>query len=582
MRRIFLVIGLALVGGLTAPPPAVAAPTVQVRARTDVQIKPIRRRNDGLLVVGGVMVERASGQGVGGLGVTVDVAGITYDAVTAQDGSFAVVAAASDVPVDVDIRFEGDDRFDPAHHLERGMDPSKMAVDLSVEVQTTSTGALVTADARADGVRAELPVTLRFSGDTPEPHVDIEGTTGKPVMVKRADIFGPGPKRVRARYAGDATHGPATAETSFELGTGTQVKMSLDDDDVAFESTIRARGTVLDDDGKPVARAAVVLLAGTRRLGATSTDKDGTWRIHVAADLLGTGRHSLQGAVETTERWRRPSRSEPLFVTIGTRRPAPVGITLAAFAATAVIAIGFVLARRRPWHKAEPPAPPSPAQIEVKGGLEPARASLVSTLRRAHDHGFAGTVRDAVRGRGLAEAELLLTLGGPEGTLGGPEGTFGGPEGTLGGPEGTLGNEVRRTVADDEGRFAFEELAVGEWSARVASPGHVTEHFTVSIPHRGELRGARIDLVPVREKIFTMYRRAALPILPSPDLWGIWSPRQIVDHVRGATPPARLAELTAFVEECYFSARVPDEGVLPTAESKVAAALAERAGSPAV
>lgn len=554
MRRIFLVIGLALVGGLTAPPPAVAAPTVQVRARTDIQIRPVRRRNDGMLVLGGVMIERASGQGVGGLGVQVEVAGVTYDAVTAQDGSFTIVAEPSDVPVDVEIRFEGDDRFDPARHLERGMDPSKMAVDLSVEVQTTSTGAVVTADARADGVRAELPVTLRFTGDTPEPHVDIEGTTGKPVMVKRADIFGPGPKRVRARYAGDATHGPATAETSFELGTGTQVKMSLDDADVAFESAISARGTVLDDDGRPVARAAVVLLAGNRRLGATSTDKDGRWRIKVAADLLGTGRHSLQGAAETTERWRRPSRSEPLFVTIGTRRPAPVGITLAAFAATAVIAIGFVLARRRPWRKAEAPAPPSPAQVEVKGGLEPARASLVSTLRRAHDHGFAGTVRDAVRGRGLAEAELLLTLG----------------------------SDVRRSVADDEGRFAFEELAIGEWSARVASPGHVTEHFTVSIPHRGELRGARIDLVPVREKIFTMYRRAALPILPSPDLWGIWSPRQIVDHVRSATPPARLAELTTFVEECYFSARVPDEGVLPAAEAKVAAALAERAGTPAV
>jgi hypothetical protein len=356
---------------------------------------------------------------------------------------------------------------------------------------------------------------------------------------------------VRVSFAGDASHGPAHVESTFELGTGTQIRVTLDDSDVAFESTIVARGKVLDDDGAAVPRSTVVLLAGTRRLGATTTAKDGSWRIAVSADLLGTGRHPLQAAAETSERWRRPKVSEPVFVVVGTRRPAPVGITLAAFAATAVIAVGFILARRRPWKKAEAPAPPSQAQVEVKGGLEPARASLVSTLRRASDHGFAGTVRDAVRGRALAGAELLLTLG----------------------------NEVRRTVAADDGRFAVEELATGEWAARIASPGHCTEHFSVTVPHRGELRGARIDLVPVREKIFTMYRRAALPILPSPDLWGIWSPRQIVDHVRGATPPARLAELTELVEEWYFSARVPDEGVLPAAEGKVAAALAERAGA---
>lgn len=554
MLRIWLVIGLALVPGLTAPTLAVAAPTVTVRARTDVQLRGVRRRPDGMLVVGGSIVERASGQGAGGLEVTINVAGVDYRAVTHQDGSFDIVAAPSDVPVAVEVTFAGDDRFDAARHREAALDPSKLTVDLSVEVTTNPQGAVVTADARADGVRAELPVTLRFSGDTAEPHLDLSATTGKPVQVKRADIFGPGPKRVRVTYAGDANHGPGHVESTFELGTATTTRMTLDDGDVAFESTIVARGKVLDDDGAAVPRAAVVLLAGTRRLGAATTGKDGSWRIAVSADLLGTGRHSLQAAAETTERWRTPSRSEPAFVTIGTRRPAPVGITLAAFAATAVIALGFVLARRRPWKKAEPPAPPSPAQVEVKGGLEPARASLVSTLRRAHDHGFAGTVRDAVRGRALPGAELLLTLGG----------------------------EVKRAVADDDGRFAIEELAAGEWAARVASPGHVTEHFTVSVPHRGELRGARIDLVPVREKIFTLYRRAALPILPSPDLWGIWSPRQIVDHVRGATPPARLAELTEFVEECYFSARVPDEGVLPAAEGKVAAALAERAGSPGV
>lgn len=554
MRFVPAVIALALVAGA-----AVAAPTVIIRAHTDASLRPVRRLPDGTLAIAGTIVERASGVGVGGIEVTIDVAGVSQTATTRQDGSFEINAAPSDVPVDVEVTFAGDDRFDPAGHTEHRMDPSKAPVDLTLEVTTTPTGAIITADARADGVRVELPVQLRFSGDQPEPHLDVPATSGKPLTMSRAELFGPGPKRVRATYAGDASYGggaygPAHAETTFELATATTTTLSVGSGNIAFEGTIAARGKVLDEDQAPVPDAAVVLLAGDRRLGATTTGADGAWRINAAADLLGTGKHTLQAAAETTARWLRPSRSGPATVTVGTPRPAPVGITLAAFAVTALIAVGFVVGRKRPWRKAEPAAAPSPAQAEIRGGLEPARPSLVSTLRRAHDHGFAGSVRDAVRGRVLPGAEVLLSLG----------------------------SDVRHTVATDDGRFAIEELTAGEWTARVASPGHVSEHFTVTIPHRGELRGARIDLVPVREKIFTLYRRAALPILPSPDLWGIWSPRQIVDHVRAATPPARLTDLTAFVEECYFSARVPDETVLPAAEAKVAAALAERAGPPGV
>jgi hypothetical protein len=57
----------------------------------------------------------------------------------------------------------------------------------------------------------------------------------------------------------------------------------------------------------------------------------------------------------------------------------------------------------------------------------------------------------------------------------------------------------------------------------------------------------------------------------------VWSPRQIVDHVRGSRPSPALATLTDFVEEVYFSARPTEETVIPTARQRVDAALAERA-----
>src|SRR4051812_17191286 len=100
----------------------------------------------------------------------------------------------------------------------------------------------------------------------------------------------------------------------------------------------------------------------------------------------------------------------------------------------------------------------------------------------------------------------------------------------------------------------------------------------LTIPHRGELRGVRVDLVPVRERVFQLYRRAAEPLLPEPRLWGVWSPRQIVDHVRAKRPSPALAALTDFVEELYFSPRLAPEAVLATANEHVERAVKERTG----
>jgi hypothetical protein len=139
------------------------------------------------------------------------------------------------------------------------------------------------------------------------------------------------------------------------------------------------------------------------------------------------------------------------------------------------------------------------------------------------------------------------------------------------------GRDEREALTGTDGNFAFEALAGGDWIAEVTAPGHVTEKFVISIPHRGELRGVRVDLVPVRERVFQLYRRAAEPILPEPRLWGVWSPRQIVDHVRSKRPTPALADLTSFVEEIYFSSRLAGEAVLPEASEQVDRAIRERA-----
>jgi hypothetical protein len=269
--------------------------------------------------------------------------------------------------------------------------------------------------------------------------------------------------------------------------------------------------------------------------------------------------------VEPTEGWMRASRSEIRHVEIAAPQPVPISYTLAAFAITAVVALGFLAARTRPWEKLQRPRrddgerAPGEAPAEPTAGLVPARPSLVSTLRRPADHGVAGAVRDAIRHRPLPGARVTLRLSGTRETL--------------------------DALAGVDGSFGFEGLTAGDWRVEVGHRAHVTETFTVSIPHRGELRGARVDLMPVRERIFSLYKRAALPVLPDPARWGVWSPRQVFDHVRtkitgspdGSPNPApALASLTDFVEAAYFAAAQPDEDQLADAETRVEAALREQ------
>ena len=557
-RRACLLLALAAAWAIAAPAPLRAAPTISIRSHTDVRVTAVRRTDAGLRVTG-VLIDRASALGVGGQPVTVTIAGQTGRGTTEDDGVFDIVIAGVDgsAPVDVGVRFGGDQRLDPAQLDERDVDPSKAPVDLVITATPSATGALVTIDARVDQAPLALPITLKvvaaYSARAPR---ELTFTSGVPQLVSRAQAQGAGVKRLSARFAGDAAHAAATAEATFTFTTATRIELALVRGSVPFEGTVKVKGKVIDDDGAPIAGVAVAVTADEQRVGAATTGADGTYQLAIVAERLGVGRHTLQAAVESKDVWRTSSRSGPAFVSIGTPRPAPTGISVAAFAVTAIAALVFVLARRRRDATLVTPAPIPAAAADPVGGLEPARASLVSTLRRANDHGFAGLVRDAVRSRPLATAEVRLSRDGQDMT----------------------------TVTDADGRFALEQLTAGEWRARVSVAGHVSERFMVTIPHRGELRGVHIDLVPVREKVWSLYRRAAQPKLPNAELWGIWSPRQIVEHVRTGAPTPAFAALTSFVEETFFSARIPEEAVLPGAEQQVQAALAERAvaGGPVV
>ncbi|MEO8553042.1 MAG: carboxypeptidase regulatory-like domain-containing protein [Kofleriaceae bacterium] len=559
MPRARLALLVVLVGTQTLN----AAPQVEIKGKSQLSLTKVKTRDDGVEVTG-QLVDKLTSEGLPGQNVTVSIGAATESALTQPDGTFRIVIQAEPGPVKVELGYTGTRVVDRADPLTVTTDPSKQQIELGIvkvtdepqgaRLRLSALGDDVTgAGGSIDGLRVEREVAPQ---STDAFHHVLNAKSGTEVSLARKDAGGPGMYRLRAIYRGDDRDQAATKEVLIELASATATTMTLSATKIAYEDNLVARGSVMDDYNRPVPNATVTLTTGDRRLAQGATADNGTYRFSVEASVLGQGSFGLQVQADPGRSYVKPSRAEPQIVRVSAPAPVPVSYTVAAFAATALAAAAFFLARRKPWlrlRKAAPPAeaPGDEVAIDVaNGGLVVAKPGIVSTLRRAHDDGFSGVVRDTVRGRPIADATVHLVYDAAE---------------------------LELTTGAD-GTFAFEHLGVGEWRAHVSAAGHVTEKFSVTVPHRGELRGVRIDLVPVRERVFQLYRRAAEPVLPEPRLWGIWSPRQIVDHVRTKRPTPALAELTDFVEEVYFSPRVAVEDALVQANERVDRAIQERAG----
>jgi hypothetical protein len=564
-----------------------AGPQVEIRAHTQISLSHVKVRDGGMIELVGKLSDKLTGDGIGSERVYITIDGRQEPAFTASDGTFRVIVPAPPGPIEVGLAYRGGARLEKADPVTIKTDPSKQLISLAlVKVVDDPKGARLKVNATTDdGAIVDVPVKLEVGPveeDAWKPIRDV--ATNEEFTLSRKEAGGAGTHRIRASFAGDDTRQPAFAIVTLELTSGTETTIAVSSTKYAFEDEVEVDGRVLDDDKQPVERAAVTLMAGDRRLAQGATDKAGRYHFEVEAELIAqlprepgdtsNGERlpatdpriaacaevkgcpfGLQVKADPESPAILPSQSQPVVITIAAPQPVPVSWTVVAFIATIGAAAAFFLARTKPWQKLRKTAPPAEVPSEegdieqAHGGLVIAKPGVVATLRGPKDDGFSGVVRDTVRGRPIADAVVTVVLG----------------------------EQTRSTQSAPDGSFQIEKLETGEWRAEVTAQGHVTERFTVTVPHRGELRGVRVDLVPVRERVFQLYRRAAEPILPEPRLWGVWSPRQIVDHVRAKRPSPALADLTDFVEEVYFSGRLAAEGVLSEAGERVDRAIGERA-----
>lgn len=545
----------ALIVGMLTAGAAAAPPQVEIRAQTKLVLDKVRLTGDEVAEVRGELLDNLTGDGIAGQVVVIRIGDQTTRATTGPDGRFRATIAVSAGQQPVELEYRGVGLLGPSQ-LTQITDPARAQVALTLDFRDAPSGVTVVVHATADDQPTQIPIALSVGAPTDDRLAEL-GTvqSGAELSLTRKAAGGAGIRRVRASFAGDDTRQAASTEKTIELSSGSKTTMTLSATHIAYEDDLAVTGAVSDQDGRPVGRAAVTLVSGDRRLAQGATAEDGSYKFKIEGEILGQGQWGIQVQTDPGKSSVKPSRSAPEIVRVSDPQPVPVSYTIVAFLATACAAGGFFAARAKPWRRLQRSAAPAdlpanPAQDEqVDGGLVVAKPGLVSTLRRPSDDGFSGVVRDTVRGRPVAGALVRLRLHHTD----------------------------REVQAGADGSFALEGLAMGEWFAEVLAPGHVTEKFVVSIPHRGELRGVRVDLVPVRERVFQLYRRAAEPVLPEVRLWGIWSPRQVFDHVRSKRPSPALSELTDFVEEVYFSPRLAEETVVAAASEQVDRAIRERA-----
>ena len=576
-----------------ASPAAGTPPVVAIRARTAVTLDPVQRQEGGVQV-SGMVHERGSLEPVPYAPVTIAFDDQVKSAVSELDGRFTLFFATTGGRHKLQVSFRGDDRFDPAEVAVPDFDVSKRPIRVEVrgpELHSRQHGPLplsIFAQNEVDPVAVQVDV---YYGPADADELDKVATVftdprgSAEHALPAARLGPPGAKRVEVRFAGDDAFDAAGGQTTVLLRSATAISFELESRSIGFDGRLRGRGVLKDDlgqgiagqlvslsvDGVPTSRvegtgtaaagtaAAAAARTETRTMDDAVTGADGSFALEARASELGAGSFRVQAVFESAAPYLDDKRSTPVQVVVAERRPVPVAWSLAAFGFTAGALIAFVALRRRPWTRwidklrgeTASAAPPAARDAPPHTGLALARPGLAATLRRPHDFGFSGVVADAVSSSPIAGARVEVSA-----------------------PEG----EPRVAETDEEGRFSMEELPAGLLRAEVTCRGYVREQFALSIPHRGELRDARVDLLPVRERIFALYRGAAEPLLPRAELWGVWTPRQIVDHVRTARPAGALGALTDYVEEKYFSGRTPDEDEIPVALERVRAAQAEAHG----
>lgn len=545
---------------------AVAAPTITVQGRTALRILATERSAGGWVTIAGDLRDAQLATGISGQRVElrVAVAGrvLRAAAVTDRHGVFRARLRLPLGAHTLEARFAGDRVRAPAALGPVELDVSKGSLVLELRLAELLDAAQpeqrVELSARAAGAPASVEVKLGTDGQPALATLRTGGDGRGAVTIPTAALGPPGPVTLVARFAGDGALNPASARWYGTLVTTVTLDLAPARAQVAADATIGLSGTARDLRG-PVRGGTVALSAMGKHRATARTDASGGFRFAIPASAYPPGPLDLEVRYFPAVLWRRAGEPRSVTVEVLAARPIPMAIyaipaliTGLLFAAAACAKI-LPRLRARLRREPAPDAPDEPAAArEVRGGLELSRKRLRALL--VHDTGISGVVIDALDDTPLGGAVLRMQREGGVETM---------------------------LVTGDRGRFAVEDLVPGAYRIAVEQPGYVTERFGVQLPHRGGYRNVRVRLVPVRVRVLEIYRDVALPLLPRPELWARWTPRELLGSLGTRRSRWRaLAQLSTLLEDVYWGPDVPPQEALRRAR-ELAASVRGDAGDPA-
>ena len=553
------VVSLVALSALVSPVASAGAAdaVLHVRARLRVDIDTIERVPGGLGVQGSLR-DDVTDEPVPGRTVAISVEGehgfYHYAEPSGPDGTFRWRVPLPLGSYRLRVAAGGDGDYAGAPPIDRTVDVARRTPTLTlhlperVAAHAPSLHAAVEAQ-ESDGAgsprafdgRATLAIagragtTLAFSNGHAE--VDVFGPFGRP-----GDRV-----EVTVAIEPDPLHNGARASRSLLLTTPTTLTLVADGTELAPDGQLAVSGRLHDDDG-PIGGAEIVFaVANGRELGRAVTDGGGHYGGWVRGRDLPAGIAFIEARHRPLVGWREPSVSPTVPVRVLPAPPVGVWPYLVSPALTLLAGAVVFAARNRRWrallvrrraHRAAAAPPPLP-------GLTESRPRLLSSLRARADHGVTGVVVDAADDRPIPTASVVAR---------------------------STAGDTRATTVDERGRFAIEELPAGALVVEIAAPGYVAERFTRTLPHRGELRGARVRLVPVRARIFDAWRRAATSLSPTARAGETMTPRELwrLVEARRRLPQESLAALTTLVESAVWGAHAPSTEELAAAERLVA------------
>lgn len=529
------------------------APVIHIRSRARLEVGTVERAAGGVQVAGALW-DDAAAQGVPGRAVRValrSAAGtLAGEARTDERGGFQLLLPAPPSALgqyQLEATFAGDSDYAAPSPIARPVDVARRAVALAIAApERAGVGAAaipVTVEVRDRGLPADLPIEVALPGAAAR--TVASGAEGRvELVVQLPEQAQPGARLLlSARFAGDEQRDAAQAEQALLVTTPTRIRAALARATVRRGEPLEVSGELAWARGALASEPVEIVAADGSALGAALTDGAGRFRAELSTRGRELGPLVLVARYRPSASFRDPADAPPLAATLLAPAPIPLGALAAPFAATALALAAAWSARKKPWRRfarravAPADAPPEPARRAPTVGLVTARPSLRQALRRPDDFGVDGVAWDAHAGRAVA-AQLRVV--GP--------------------------GSAHTVQCDRRGRFAVEGLPAGRHEFNLFAPGYLPLRFSRELPHRGELRGVRVQLQPVRVEVLAVYRQIAVGWLPEAKLIDTWTPRELCEHARrlGPPPPA-LGALTDLVEECYYSPRLSDESTLAEA-----------------